>query len=86
MFTCDTELLSKNVMIKLRQIEEAPIAVTFLICIRDIFGLYLYRDIGYSEVLHGFPQFLHDNSRIVSSLGHNCFIKNPFHFISHDTI
>jgi hypothetical protein len=34
----------------------------------------------------GFPQFLKANAGIVPQLDHDCFLPNPFQFISHPII
>jgi hypothetical protein len=43
------------------------------------------RNTGYLEVLHGFPQPLQANVMVAPRLQYNCFLLNPFPYITHLT-
>jgi hypothetical protein len=64
--------------------EQADLDVTLYICILDVLGSNLGRSTGYSErISRYFPQSLQTNAGIVTRLGHDRFLPNPFQFIIH---
>jgi hypothetical protein len=61
--------------------------VMLLTCIWGEPSLDLGWDVNYSDWdFHGCPQSLQPNARIVSQLGHDCFLLYPFKFTCHSTI
>jgi hypothetical protein len=53
--------------------------------IRDVLTLKVGWCTGYPEwyIFRGFPQFIQAKSRMVSPLGHDILLQNPFQFIIH---
>jgi hypothetical protein len=58
------------------------VAVTLWACIRETLGSNLYKDAAYPDgSFRGYHQLLHENTGIVSRLGYDRFLPNPFPFI-----
>jgi hypothetical protein len=64
---------------------EAGVPVMVCSCIPGVVGLHLSRISPAipTELLRDFPQYTKKNSGIVSGLGHDRFLPNPFKFIVH---
>jgi hypothetical protein len=59
------------------------VAATRLICIREVFGSYLFRETDYPEIFCGYPRLLHAYIGIVSRLGYGGFFQIYGALISH---
>lgn len=66
--------------------EQTGFHATLLNCIRKLHRSNLERDTGSPDVFRGFPHYPQANTPLVSRLGQDGFLPNPFQFVGPEVL